>query len=65
MDDAKLKMFRAELKAILEEYKASIGFSVGPGSDTFGLYDEKMVVCFGGVEVFEVNGWSIEPSDLR
>lgn len=38
--------FRKEFKALLEKYNASIDFSCSGCSDTHGIYDEKMIVCF-------------------
>jgi hypothetical protein len=38
------EQFLSELKALLEKYRVSIGFEVGECSDTFGLYDEKIVI---------------------
>lgn len=64
--------FKAELAALLEKYNATIGFSCGEGSDTFGLYDEKMVVDFYSRERGQKTkthilayGWGIDRHDLK
>lgn len=60
--------FRKEFKALLEKYNASIDFSCSDGSDTYGIYDEKMVVCFNyknrNVGFDLCNGWSVGEYDL-
>ena len=63
--------FLAELKALLSKYNASINFSVGSGSDTHGLYDEKMVVSirpnpktFQEIDILEVHGWVIDAHEI-
>ena len=57
--------FLKELKALLEKHNASIGFSVSEFSDTYGLYDEKMIVEIGNDIVAEVAGWWITAGDLK
>jgi hypothetical protein len=51
----------------LAEYKANICFSVGKSSDTWGLYDEKMVITvkdestrYGRKTIKEVDGWGVD-----
>jgi hypothetical protein len=63
---AKFNEFKKELQALLEEYNACIEFNVGEGSDTMGLYDEEMSVCFKKEnKVFKLsNGMSISSGDL-
>lgn len=66
--------FKKELKALLAKYNASICFEVGEGgSDTYGLYDETMTVCFRSMEPkkpFKItchkicSGWTISKTDL-
>lgn len=62
--------FQKELKALLEKYNATISFTVDSGSDTHGLYDEKMVIyhtisnTFKAEDWIEVDGWGIDKTDL-
>lgn len=58
--------FCLELKALLEKYNASIEFEVGSGSDTHGLYDEKMVAYFKTTDSLKhlSNGWGVSKNDL-
>ena len=71
MNDQNKQQFLKEFKALLEKYNVGISFSVGDGSDTHGLYDEKMVVyhtipgTFKDEDWLEVNGWSIDISDMK
>lgn len=72
MTKLEIQLFRAELKALLEKYNASINFSVGSCSDTHGLYDEKMVIShrpdagsFKEIDIIEINGWCISPYELK
>jgi hypothetical protein len=67
--------FLAELQDLLSRYNADISFSVGSGSDTHGLYDEKMVISrridptkvnrSNEVDIVEINGWTISAYDLK
>lgn len=61
--------FREKLQVFLEENGATIGFSVSPGSDTHGLYDEMMVACVkvDGVsyDLELCHGWEVDSSDLN
>ena len=66
------KEFLKELKTLMEKYDVSIDFSVGFGSDTHGLYDEKMCInhriskkSFKEETWLEVNGWNIQSSDIE
>lgn len=36
--------FIIELKALLKKHNASIGFEVGEGSDTYGIYEEGLIL---------------------
>lgn len=63
--------FIKELRELLEKYDGSIGFSVGDGSDTHGLYDEKLYIDvrdpkgkFLYRNILEVSGWTLCSSDL-
>jgi hypothetical protein len=70
MTDKEIQQFRAELKALLTKYNATISFSVGSCSDTHGLYDEKMVIShtvpgtFKDIDILEVDGWGISAGDI-
>jgi hypothetical protein len=71
MNELEIKTFRAELRALLEKYNASINFSVGSCSDTHGLYDEHMIIShtipgtFKDIDMVVVSGWGICASDLK
>lgn len=60
--------FRKELRALLEKYNASIDFSCSDCSDTYGIYDAKMVACFtlrDRMLAFDLNtGWSVDKHDF-
>ena len=63
--------FLQKLKALMEEYRVSIGFSVGDCSDTHGLYDEKMVIThrihpneWGEEDWLTVDGWDFSSRDI-
>lgn len=60
--------FKVELKELLERYNASISFSVGEGSDTHGLYDEKMILTVNEdskeEEAEHINGWDVSAHEL-
>ena len=65
------KMLITELQALLAKYNASIDFSVGSGSDTHGLYDEKVTITrrvtpntFKEVDVLCVAGWGINAYEI-
>lgn len=57
--------FLGELKNLLEQYDASIAFDVGEGSDTYGLYDEAIVVMVGDREIYRVDGYGIDSTDIE
>ena len=64
--------FRGELKALLKKHGASISFSVSDCSDTYGLYDECLVVDFDPNNQPRnysppsklVDGWCVAEEDL-
>lgn len=63
------KQFLIELKELLEKYNASINWTCGDGSDTYGIYDDKMYVDFrldkGGYEEIDIcNSWGFNARDL-
>ena len=64
--------FLKKLKALLEEYDVSIGFSVGSCSDTHGLYDERILVdhrvskdSFKEETWLSVDGWWLDANDIE
>ncbi len=64
--------FLRELKALMEKYDVSIGFSVGECSDTHGLYDEKLVIdhrlkkgSFKEETWLTVHGWWMGSTDIE
>lgn len=60
----KSEQFKEELKALLLKYNASIDFSVGEGSDTYGLYDESITLSIEDTEVYSISGYGISAYDL-
>ncbi len=64
MDKNKVKEFKKELKALLKKYNATIGFSVGDGSDTHGLYDERIEVDLSDKPEILAHGWGVDQYDL-
>ena len=64
------KDFLKELRVLLEKYNASIDFDVDDSSDTYGLYGACMAINikhkdrYEYREILNVNGWSIDSSDL-
>jgi len=60
------KQFLKELKELLEYYEVSISFKVGEGSDTYGLYGERMVIeDKNEKEIFSYNGWGIDQHIMK
>lgn len=66
--ETEVKVFKRELKNLLKKYNATIGFSVSDCSDTYGLYDEKIICSLRDFnnenEITLVNGWVLDKSDL-
>ena len=46
MSEPRNEEFKAELKSLLEKYEVEISWECGEGSDTHGIYGEKMVAYF-------------------
>lgn len=65
MTESDIKSFKEEFKTLLEKYNVTIGFSVSDCSDTYGLYDEKIVVYNDSNNIIEVQGWSIDYRDIE
>ena len=57
--------FLKEFKALWKKYDSSITFSVDESSDTYGLYDEKMVIESRNETWLEVSGWGIDYTDIK
>lgn len=58
--------FLKEFKELLDRYDVSIEFSVGEGSDTYGIYDERMtIVDKRNNEWLSISGWGIIGDDIR
>jgi len=63
--------FKKELQSLLEKYNAYVGFSVShysdTYSDTYGLYDEKIIVGFDNDEsIYDLaEGWGINKNDFK
>nr|DAQ92047.1 MAG TPA: 33 kDa chaperonin [Caudoviricetes sp.] len=50
--------FLNELKSLLEKHDATIGFNCADCSDTYGLYEERIVAQVGrGKEISMASGW--------
>lgn len=60
--------FKTELKELLAKYNVTISFSFD--GDTYGIYDEKVVIyheikdSFRTIDLFEVNGSYIDKNSL-
>ena len=66
----KIQEFKKKLRDLLLKYDAVISFDCGEGSDTHGLYGEKMVAIFkqNGIADHEevlTNEWSVSANDLE
>ncbi|RLE45918.1 hypothetical protein DRJ25_04950 [Candidatus Woesearchaeota archaeon] len=61
---AKIVSFKKKLKKLLSDYHASIGFACGEYSDTYGLYDEHMVVDIDDKVVIKAQGWWLDATDI-
>ena len=65
------KAFKQEFKELLEKYNVSIGFQVGECSDTYGLYDERMIVyhtipnTYKTEDWLTVYGWELDNTDVK
>lgn len=72
--EEKKNQFLSELRDLLKKYDAHIGFSVGEGSDTYGLHGEEMVVSMNENEdktkfawhknVLSVDGWHLSAGKI-
>jgi hypothetical protein len=57
--------FIRELRELMQKYNASVNFYVHPGSDTYGLSDETMIVMVDDKIAAEVDGWGFDHHDLK
>ena len=67
MEEYKITEFKAKLKALLEEYDVSIGFSCGESSDPYGLYEDRIVIQTNKSpekNIYESGSWWILAKDL-
>jgi len=58
------EQFLQELGLLMKKYNATIAFEVGDGSDTYGLYDEKMVCSVEDEDITITRSWCFDTSDL-
>lgn len=67
MTEEKIKEFKKELSELLKRYDVGIGFTCGTGSDTYGLYDDRIVIQENGTEknIIEADGWWLSESDIE
>ena len=60
MEKYKILEFKSKLKSLLEEYDVSIGFTCGESSDTYGLYEDCIVIQKKlKISLFRVNLFNI------
>jgi len=56
---------KIELAALLKKYNAYIYFTCSDSSDTYGLYNDHLVIATNSEEtIFESDGWTITERDL-
>ena len=66
MDAATRKQFKADLKAVLVKYSASICFTCSDSSDTHGLLGDTLIIkVSSGATVFDAQGWTLGAHDLK
>ena len=64
-NETKSNEFLQELKALLQKYNASIGFTCDKGSDTWGLSGDQIVVEVDDSTVLETESWWLLSSDIN
>lgn len=65
LTDEQKRAFLSELKALLTKYDASIGCELGEGSDTHGIYDEKIVISDkDGEPIYTSHGFHLDTSEI-
>ena len=66
MDTATRKQFKADLKALLAKYSASICFTCSDSSDTHGLNGDTLIIKdASGATLFDAQGWTLSAHDLK
>ena len=56
--------FKKELKELLSKYNAVISFTCGDSSDTYGLYDDHLIIEIGQETIFESDNWYIGSNSI-
>jgi hypothetical protein len=57
--------FIRELGALLHKHDVTISWTCGDGSDTHGIYDERMVFAHNADVFFSVDGGGVNAHDLQ
>lgn len=67
MTDDNIKDLKKDLCELLMKYNVSIGFSCSDSSDTYGLYDDHIVIQDNDSRenILETDGWWLNASYLR
>lgn len=67
MTDDNIKDLKKDLCELLMKYNVSIGFSCSDSSDTYGLYDDHIVIQDNDSRenILETDGWWLNASCLR
>lgn len=67
MTDGDIENLKKDLLQLFMKYNISIGFSCADCSDTYGLYDDHIVIQENDSRknVLETDGWWLGISDLR
>lgn len=67
MTDDNIKDLKKDLCELLMKYNVSIGFSCSDDSDTYGLYDDHIVIQDNNSRenILETDGWWLNTSYLR
>jgi len=64
MSSKKAENFKADLKALLEKYNASIGWDCHWSSDLHGVYDQEMNCTVGGETIKLTDGCDLDSTDI-
>lgn len=66
MTEEKIKEFKQELAQLLIKYNVSIAFTCGEHCNTYGLYDDHVIIQENGSRqnIVEADGWWLLASDL-
>jgi len=60
----KVKNFKKELKELMNKYNVSIGFTCDDSSDTYGLFDDHIVIEMDNEVVIESDGWWLNKNEF-